>query len=432
MPPPQQPSQGALTSVSEYFDTLETRRSDVRDRSQIADLRRQLTYAKDRVPAYSTLLAGIDPRDITSRRALARLPVMRKSMLAELQKRTPPFGQLTATGEGASPRRPRLVFSSPGATYEPEGSSPDYWRLARALFAAGFREGHVVHNCFSYHFTPGGAMLESGAHALGCTVFRGGVGQTEQQVEAMAHLAPDGYVGTPSFLKIILDKADELDVQLTSLRRALVSGEAFPPSLRTVLAARGIAARQVYASADVGSIAYESPSAEGDGLIVDEGVIVELVRPGTGDPVGVSEVGEVVVTMLHNADYPLIRLATGDLSAVLDGESPCGRTNMRIKGWLGRADQTTKIKGMFVHPAQIDAIVKRHPELVKARLVVDNPDGVDRMVLHVELGGAANVDRESVIATLRDVTKLRGDVAVHAKGHLANDGKVIEDTRKYV
>jgi phenylacetate-CoA ligase len=320
------------------------------------------------------------------------------------------------------------VFASPGPIYEPEGAATDYWRLARALHAAGFRHGDLVHNCFSYHFTPGGAMLESGAHALGCTVFRGGVGQTEQQVQAMAQLKPQGYVGTPSFLKIILDKADELGVA-PSFRKALVSGEAFMPSLRHALEARGITGRQVYASADLGSIAYESFA--GEGLIVDEGVLLELVRPGTGDPVAPGEVGEVVVTLLHNTDYPLIRFGTGDLSAVLPGTSPCGRTNLRIKGWLGRADQTTKVKGMFVHPAQIADIVRRHPEIAKARLVVDNADGSDRMTLHIEVRDAATTDADAIIATMRDVTKLRGDVAVEPAGQLANDGKVIDDTRKY-
>jgi phenylacetate-CoA ligase len=313
--------------------------------------------------------------------------------------------------------------------YEPEGYAADYWRLARPLFAAGFRAGDLVHNCFSYHFTPGGAMLESGAHALGCTVFRGGTGQTEQQVQAMVELRPDGYVGTPSFLKIILEKADEQHVALPSLKKALVSGEAFPNSLRDALGARGIAAYQVYASADLGTIAYESEAREG--LIVDEGALIEIVRPGTGDPVVPGEVGEVVVTLLANADYPLIRFGTGDLSAILPGASPCGRTNMRIKGWLGRADQTTKVKGMFVHPSQVAAIVKRHPEIVRARLIVDNPNSSDRMTLHVEVAGNASSNADAIVATIRDVTKLRGEVSFDAPGELANDGKVIDDLRKY-
>jgi phenylacetate-CoA ligase len=414
--------------VSEHFDTLETRAPESRERAQLAALRSQLAYARANAPAYSRLLAGIDPAAVTSRSELARLPVVRKSDLAELQKADRPFGGF-ATGWGDRLRRGPLVFASPGALYEPEGEATDYWRLARSLFAAGFRTGDLIHNCFSYHFTPGGAMLESGARALGCTVFRGGTGQTEQQVQAIAELQPDGYVGTPSFLKIILEKADEQGVKLASLRKALVSAEAFPPSLREALGARGIAAYEVYASADLGAIAYESEAREG--LIVDEGVLVEIVRPGTGNPVPSGEVGEIVVTTLFNADYPLIRFATGDLSAALPGTSPCGRSNMRIKGWLGRADQTTKVKGMFVHPSQIAEIVRRHPEIARARLVVDNEPGSDRMILHVEVSNPRPAAAEGIVASIRDVTKLRGDVAFHAPGELANDGKVIDDTRKY-
>jgi phenylacetate-CoA ligase len=320
------------------------------------------------------------------------------------------------------------VFASPGPIYEPEGRRADYWRLARPLFAAGFRRGDLVHNCFAYHFTPAGSMLETGAHALGCTVFPGGTGQTEQQVQAMADLQPDGYVGTPSFLRIILDKADELGVSLPRLKKALVSGEAFLPVVRDALAARGIAGFQAYATADLGTIAYETEAREG--LVVDEGVLVELVRPGTGDAVAAGEVGEVVVTTLFNTDYPLIRFGTGDLSAALPGTSPCGRTNVRIKGWMGRADQTTKVKGLFVHPVQVAAIVKRHPEIVKARLVVDNPDGNDRMTLQVEVPANQSSHAESVIASIREITKLRGEVVFRAPGELPNDGKVIDDIRK--
>ncbi len=320
------------------------------------------------------------------------------------------------------------MFASPGPIYEPEGRRPDYWRLARPLFAAGFRRGDLVHNCFAYHFTPAGSMLETGAHALGCTVFPGGTGQTEQQVQAMADLQPDGYVGTPSFLRIILDKADELGVRLPGLKKALVSGEAFLPIVRDALEARGIAGYQAYATADLGTIAYETEAREG--LVLDEGVLVELVRPGTGDPVATGEVGEVVVTTLFNTDYPLIRFGTGDLSAFLPGASPCGRTNARIKGWMGRADQTTKVKGLFVHPSQVAAIVRRHPEIIKARLVVDNPDGNDRMTLHVEVPGNQSSHAESVVASIREITKLRGEVAFRAPGELPNDGKVIDDIRK--
>ncbi len=415
--------------MGEHFDLLETRDPALRERALFAALPAQLAYAKAHTLAYARLLRDVDPATVTSRAALATLPVIRKSELVDLQTAARPFGGFAAGGWGNAGRRVRLVFASPGPLYEPEGNATDYWRLARALFAAGFRAGDLVHNCFSYHFTPGGAMLEGGAHAIGCTVFRGGTGQTEQQVQAMTELRADGYVGTPSFLKIILDKADEQGTALPALKKALVSGEAFPNSLRDAFRARGIAAYQVYASADVGTIAYESEAREG--LIVDEGALIEIVRPGTGDSVAPGEVGEVVVTLLSNADYPLIRFGTGDLSAVLSGASPCGRTNMRIKGWLGRADQTTKIKGMFVHPAQVAAIVRRHPEVLKARLVVDNPEGNDRMTLHVEVADNASSNADAIIATIRDVTKLRGEVSFQAPGALANDGKVVDDVRKY-
>ena len=411
--------------ATDHFDGLETRDPELRERAQLAALPRQVAHAKSASPAFAKILAGVDAAAVNSRANLAQLPVTRKSELLEIQKGARPFGGFAATGWGVA----RRVFSSPGPIYEPEGASPDYWRLARALFAAGFRKGELIHNCFSYHFTPAGSMLETGAHALGCTVFPGGVGQTEQQVQAMAELKPDGYVGTPSFLRIILEKADEQGVALPSLRRALVSGEAFLPPFRDALVARGIHGFQVYASADLGTIAYESSAREG--LIVDEGVLVEIVRPGTGDPVAPGEVGEVVVTTLYNTDYPLLRFGTGDLSAQLHGLSGCGRTNMRIKGWMGRADQTTKVKGMFVHPSQVADIVRRHPEIAKARLVVDNPEGNDRMVLHVEFGGDRSPDAGAVAATIREVTKLRGDVMIRKTGELPNDGKVIDDTRKF-
>jgi phenylacetate-CoA ligase len=414
--------------MSEHFDTLETRDPELRERMLLAALPRQITHAKASAPAFARILAEFDAATVTSRAALARLPVTRKSELLELQKANRPFGGFAGTGWGAGSAGPARVFASPGPIYEPEGRRADYWRLARALFAAGFRRGDLVHNCFAYHFTPAGSMLETGAHALGCTVFPGGTGQTEQQVQAMAELKPDGYVGTPSFLKIVLDKADELGVALPSLRKALVSGEAFLPPVREALAARGIAGCQAYASADAGLIAYETDAHEG--LVVDEGVIVELVRPGTGDPVAPGEVGEVVVTLIANPDYPLIRFGTGDLSALLPGTSPCGRTNMRIKGWMGRADQTTKVKGLFVHPSQVAAIAKRHPEIIRARLVVDNPEGTDRMTLHVEVPNNQSSHAEAIIASIREVTKLRGEVAFHAPGELANDGKVIDDARK--
>jgi phenylacetate-coenzyme A ligase PaaK-like adenylate-forming protein len=415
--------------VTEHFDTLETRDPGERERAQLAALPARIALAKTRSAAYARIFANVDPAAIDSRAALARLPVTRKSELLELQKASRPFGGFATGRMGATPR----VFASPGPIYEPDEAVPDYWRLARALFAAGFRRGDLVHNCFSYHFTPAGSMLETAAHALGCTVFAGGVGQTEQQVQALAELAPAGYVGTPSFLKIILEKADELGVKLPMLKKALVSGEAFPPSLRDALAARGIAGYQAYASADVGSIAYESEAR--DGLIVDEGVLVEIVRPGTGDPVVPGEVGEVVVTTLVSTAWPLIRFGTGDLSALipasLDTAAACGRSNVRIKGWLGRADQTAKVKGMFVHPSQIAEILRRHPEIGRARLVIDTAQGADRMTLHAEVSDDRSARAEAIVATMREVTKLRGEVALHAPGQLANDGKVIEDLRKY-
>ncbi len=410
--------------MNEHYDVLETRDPERREREQFAQLARQLAHAKERSPAFAKSLAGIDPGEITSRDALARLPVLRKSQLAELQKEARPFGGLAATRWGAV----RRVFASPGPIYEPEGAASDYWRFARALYAAGFRAGDLVHNGFSYHFTPAGSMFETAAHALGCTVFPGGTGQTEQQVAAMADLRPTAYVGTPSFLRIILDRADELGVALSSITKALVSAEPFPTSLRDALAARGIGGFQAYGTADVGAIAYETSAR--DGLVVDEGALVEIVRPGTGDPVAPGEVGEVVVTPLANVDYPLIRYGTGDLSATLAGASACGRTNMRIKGWLGRADQGTKVKGLFVHPAQVAAIVGRHPEVRRARLVVDNPGGADRMILHVEVSGVAPALAESIVESIRDVTKLRGEVTIRAVDELPNDGKVIDDLRR--
>jgi phenylacetate-CoA ligase len=411
--------------MSAFFDRLETRDPAERERAQFARLPQQIAHAKAHAPAFARSLAGVDPAAVTSRAALATLPVTRKSELAELQQSTRPFGGLAVAAWGDAVR----AFASPGRIYEPEGGGPDYWRFARALHAAGFRGGDLVHNCFSYHLTPAGSMLETGALALGCAVFPGGTGQTELQVQAIADLKPAGYVGTPSFLRIILEKADEMGVAVGSLHKALVSGEAFPPSLRDQLAARGVAGYQAYATADVGVVAYETEAREG--LVVDEGVLVELVRPGTGDPVAPGEVGEVVVTALYNAHYPLVRFGTGDLSAFLPGASPCGRTNLRIKGWLGRADQTTKVKGMFVHPAQVAAVVRRHPEIAKARLIVDNPGGTDRMTLHAEVVAPAAALAAAVVESIRELTKLRGEVELRAPGTLPNDGKVIDDKRKY-
>jgi phenylacetate-CoA ligase len=421
--------------MSEFFDVLETRAPEQRERELMAALPGAIAHAMARSPAIAEQLRGVDPATIDSRAALARLPVLRKHELLERQQHSrddaaapagpvKAFGGFSAIGWGEALR----VFASPGPIYEPESARADYWRFARALYAAGFRAGELAYNCFSYHFTPAGSMMETAAHAVGCTVFPGGTGQTEQQVRAIADLAPSGYTGTPSFLKIILEKADELGVRLDSLRRALVSGEAFPPSLRDWLAARGIEGYQAYGSADLGMIAFETPARQG--LVLGEDIIVEIVRPGTGEPVPDGEVGEVVVTTL-NPDYPLVRFGTGDLSAVLPGVSPCGRTNTRIRGWMGRADQTTKVRGMFVHPSQVADVLRRHPEILRARLVISGTTGADRMVLKTESRVRGEDLAKRIADSLRDVTKLRGDVEWVDAGGLPNDGKVIDDVRTY-
>ncbi|OUL98279.1 phenylacetate--CoA ligase family protein [Variovorax sp. JS1663] len=414
--------------MTDYYDALEVRDPEERERDLLGALPKQIAQAQTAAPAFAKILDGVEPADIGSREALARLPVTRKSELLALQqagRASDPFGGFSAIRFG--PRMLR-VFASPGTIYEPEGEARDYWRTARALHAAGFRSGELVHNCFSYHMTPAGAIMESGARALGCTVFAGGTGQTEQQVDAIADLKPAGYAGTPSFLKIILEKAAERNVALPSVTKALVSGEAFPPSLRDWIAERGVAGTQCYATADLGLIAYETTAREG--LVLDEGVIVEIVRPGTGDPVPEGEVGEIVVTTL-NPDYPLIRFGTGDLSAVLPGRCPTGRTNARIKGWLGRADQTTKVRGMFVHPGQVAGIVNRFPEAQRARLVVEGEMGDDRMTLKVECAAQPEGLADRMADAIRELTKLRGAVELVAPGSLPNDGKVIEDARSY-
>jgi phenylacetate-CoA ligase len=421
------------SAADEHYDALETRTRDERDAALADALPAQIAHAIARAPAFAARLAGVDPAAITSRAALASLPVLRKSELLERQNAADapdPFGGFASVGWGRSrsaEQRASRVFVSPGPIREPETPRSDYWRMARSLYAAGFRAGDLVHNSFSYHLTPAGSMMESGAHAIGCTVFPGGTGQTELQLQAMVSLAPDAYAGTPSFLRLLLEKADESGVRLPALKRAALSGEAVPAAFVAALAARGIAAFQSYGTADLGLVAYETSAREG--LVVDEGVLVEIVRPGTGDPVADGEVGEIVVTTL-NPDYPLVRYATGDLSAVLPGACPTGRTNLRIRGWLGRADQSTKVRGMFVHPSQVAEIVRRHPEIGRARLVVEGEMADDRMTLRAETaseGGQALAER--VAATIRDVTKLRGTVVLVAPGSLPNDGKVIEDLR---
>jgi phenylacetate-CoA ligase len=407
-----------------YYDPLETRDPDEREAELMDQLARQVAHAKETTSYYFQALAGINPFECISREALAKLPLTRKRDLIELQKRHPPFGGLNALPRHKAKR----VFASPGPIYELQGKDIDPWRMARVLYAAGFRDGDLIHNCFSYHFTPGAFLFEGGARKLGCSVFPGGTGQTEQQVQAMLDLRPEGYAGTPSFLRIIVEKAEELGADISFLRKASVSGEALPGVTRDWLKERGITVRQCYATADIGAIAYETDAEAG--LVVEEGVLVEIVRPGTGDPVAPGEVGEVVVTTF-NPDYPLIRFATGDLSAILPGRSPCGRSNIRLKGWLGRADQTTKVKGMFVHPEQIAELARRHPEVLRMRLVVDNPGGQDRMVLHCEAeAGSAGLEK-ILVAGLREVSKLRGEVLFSAPGGLPNDGKVIEDSRVY-
>jgi phenylacetate-CoA ligase len=416
--------------MNKFYDALETRSPAEREASQMAALPGQVAHAQARSSAMQELLAGVDARSVTDRAALARLPVIRKGELHERQKAgraagKDVFGGFAAMAYGA--QMPR-VFASPGPIYEPEGTAKDYWRMARSIFAAGFRPGDLVHNCFSYHFVPAGSMMETGAHALGCTVFPGGTGQTEQQVQAMAELKPAGYIGTPSFFKIIVEKAAEMGVALPSVKKGMVGGEAFPPSLRDWFTERGIDVYQSFATADLGLIAYETEAREG--LVLDEGVIVEIVRPGTGDPVAEGEVGELVVTTL-NPDYPLIRFGTGDLSAILPGHCPSGRTNARIKGWMGRADQTVKVRGMFVHPGQVADIARRFPEVLKARLVVSGEMANDSMTLQVEAAASDSGLDQRIGAAIRDVTKLRGTVELLAPGSLPNDGKVIEDARSY-
>ena len=424
-----------------FPDPRETRSPAEREAELFSRLSQQIAHAKTTTTAFAKLLAAVDPASVTSPAALAKLPVIRKSELLEAQQASrsagaDPFGGFAAigfAGWGSPARRAAHVYASPGPIYEPESAEAHaYRRTARALYAAGFRAGDLVHNTFSYHMTPGGWIMDAGAVALGCAVFPAGVGNTEQQIAAMHDLKPVAYTGTPSFLRILLEKADELGTPITTLKKASVSGEYFPPQLRAMLKTRGIIGTQTYATADLGLIAYEAPDADGNvqGMVIDEDIIVEIVRPGTGEPVADGEVGEIVVTTF-NTDYPLIRFGAGDLSAVLAGPCPSGRTNMRIKGWMGRADQTAKVKGMFVHPSQVDQVAKRFPELGRVRLVITNPDQKDAMALHAECAVPSDDLKAKIAAALRDVTKLGGEVVFAAVGSLANDGKVIDDARKY-
>ncbi|MEE9428299.1 MAG: AMP-binding protein [Paracoccaceae bacterium] len=395
-----------------FFDDQETRSSDEREAAQTKELLAILRQVDEF--GNSCLTGGGKVQNITD---LPQISVLRKSELSKWQSETPTFGFMAVANI-------THVFQSPGPIYEPGGSSPDWWRLGRFLRACGIGADDTVQNCFSYHLTPAGAMFESAARAVGATVLPAGTGQTEMQVKAAAHVGCTAYAGTPDYLKVILDKADEMGMAL-KFSRAAVGGGALFPSLRAEYADRGIECLQCYATADLGNIAYESPAQ--DGMIVDEGVIVEIVRPGTGDPVPVGEVGEVVVTSL-NPDYPLIRFATGDLSAILPGQSPCGRTNMRIKGWMGRADQTTKIKGMFVRPEQVAELVARHPEVSRARVVVSRKGEADVMTVKLETSGADIAVYEASVAS---VLKLKGAVELVSPGKLPNDGKVIDDQRQY-
>jgi len=407
--------------MADHYDALETRDQPARERAEASELGRILTLAQQ-APGWRRQLAGTSTGAAVDRAGLAQLPLLRKSDLAALQKATPPFGGLNV----ARPGRMRRLMMSPGPIFEPEDEGRDVYGTARALFAAGFRPGDIVHNSFSYHLTPGAFIFESGLAAIGCAVIPGGVGNTEQQVEAICHLKPSGYAGTPDFLKILLDAAARAGRDVSSLRRAAVSGAALPATLRQELADRGVEVLQCYAIAEVGVIAYETSAREG--LVVNEHLLVEIVRPGTGEPVPEGDVGEVVVTSFRE-DYPMIRLATGDLSAVLPGPSPCGRTNMRIKGWMGRADQTTKVKGMFVHPAQVADVARRHPELARVRLVVTRAGEQDVMTLKAECVRPSDALAAAVAASLQAVAKLKGDVDLVGVGTLPNDGKVIADER---
>ncbi len=408
--------------TGEFFDVLEVRDPQGREEALMGALAAHVAQAKASAPYYARLLVQIDPETICTREALAGLPLTRKSELGAFQAAHPPFGGLTTVPA----ERLARIFVSPGPIYDPEAGGRDYFRFARALYATGLRSGHILHNTFSYHFTPAGVMLERGARALGCAVVPAGPGNTEMQARAIAHLRPQAYSGTPDFLKTIIEKGDELGLDLSSIRRGHVTAGPYFPALRQYYAERGLTVLQSYGTADLGLIAYESEAREG--MILDEHVIVEIVRPGTGDILPDGEVGEVVVTLL-TPEYPLIRFATGDLSAVLPGASPCGRTNTRIRGWMGRADQATKVKGMFVRPEQVAEIARRFPELGRLRLVVALAGDSDAMTLQAEAPPAAPGLAERLAETLRDLTKLRGTVELVAPGSLPNDGKVIDDRR---
>jgi phenylacetate-CoA ligase len=409
--------------MTEFYDDLETRDRETREKALFSALPDLVENAKNEAPGWAVHLESVDPASVTSRDALASLPVLRKSTLSELQAADPPFGGFAPKASGSYGR----LLMSPGPIFEPEGRGDDPWRSARAYFAAGFRPGDIIHNCFAYHLSPGAFIMEAGARALGCAVVPAGVGNTEMQIEAIAHLRPTGYSGTPDYLKVLLDAAGEAGKNVSSITRALVSGGALFPSMRDEYRERGVAVLQCYAIAELGLVAYESEALEG--MIVDEGAIIEIVTPGTGDPVADGEVGEVVVTTFNPA-YPMIRLATGDLSAVLEGASPCGRTNTRIKGWMGRADQAAKMKGLFIRPEQVAEIAQRHGELGRVRLEISRDGAQDVMTLKAECGEAGDDLAQKIAETLRSVTKMKGAVELVPPGTLPNDGVIIADLRE--
>jgi len=410
--------------MSKHYDERETRSKETRENDLFDNFPQRLKDIMQGAPGWAKFLDGQDIDHITDRGKLAELPVMRKSSLTQMQKENPPLAGL-ALGSNKSFGR---IFMSPGPIFEPMGNQPDPWNGCRALFAAGFREGSLIHNCFSYHLTPGGFILDNAARAMGCAVIPAGIGNTELQLDAIEQLRPDGYTGTPDYLKILLDRAKELGREASSITKALVSGGALFPSLRQEYAERGVDVVQCYATADLGVIAHESQAQEG--LIINEDIIVEIVRPGTGEPLPEGEVGEVVVTSLIGA-YPMIRFATGDLSAVLSGTSPCGRTNTRLKGWMGRADQTAKVKGMFIHPSQIAEIAKKHPELARLRLVIERDGASDKMTLKAEATSQTTDLAKVVTQTLQTLCKIRGTVDLCSPDSLPNDGLVISDERDY-
>ena len=410
--------------MTDFYDDLECRDEETREEALFSALPGLIENAVNNAPGWAAHLDGVNPAAINSRKALASLPVLRKSALSECQEASPPFGGFAPIATGSYGR----LLMSPGPIFEPEGRNDDCWRSARAFYAAGFRSGDIIHNCFSYHLSPGAFLMEAGARALQCAVIPAGVGNTQMQIEAIARLKPTGYCGTPDYLKVLLDAAHESGKDASSITRALVSGGALFPSLRDEYGKRGVAVLQCYAIAELGLVAYESQALEG--MIVAEGAIVEIVRPGTGDPVTNGEVGEVVVTTF-SPDYPMIRLATGDLSAVMKGTSPCGRTNMRIKGWMGRADQAAKVKGLFIRPEQVAEIAGRHGELGRIRLEISRDAEQDVMTLKAEFDACCDSLAGKVAATLQSVTKMKGDVKLVPPGSLPNDGLIIADLRDY-